>query len=79
MILKRFRKGREEIDRRLQEIIEKKDKLRGICIPYKIQGDETPYFQREEVVDAKIRLWELVREERNLAKGIRLLYRIFRY
>ena len=67
-------RGRREIDHRLGEVYkEEEERLMEICAPYKVQSDETPYFQREEVVDSKIKLWELEEKKRRLRERYRFL------
>ena len=72
-ILDIFWKERVEIDHRLGEVYKEEERLMEICVPYKVQSDETPYFQREEVVDSKIRLLELEEKKRRLRERYRFL------
>ena len=70
-------KRKNTVNKRLMEIYGEKMRLIEKCIPYKIQSDEAPYFRREEVINGRIRLWELEREERDLTIKKSFLYRFF--
>lgn len=46
-------------DRRLNSLYQEREKLREVCIPYKIQPYEGGYLDRQEIIEGRKRLAEI--------------------